>query len=284
MSNATFRGSRRDRLHNLKSASKSVLSALVGIAIAEGHLRLDTSVASVLGGSWSSDEPDKRNIEVGHLLTMTSGLESTSFSAYGNWVSSRDWVDWALRRPLSSHPGDRFSYSTGNTHLLSAVLTAATGESTLDFARRRLFGPLGIERLSWERDPRGIYLGGNNLSLRPRDMAKFGMLYLDRGLWGDRQLVPWEWVDDSTRPVVRSRWGSYYGYLWWLRPPDERGAFVASGFGGQYIYVSRAHDLVLVVTSSPVSKGRQWRRDLFELIAEGVVGSLEPVGGRPKSS
>ena len=215
-----FRGSRPQQLHNLKSASKSVLGALAGIAAGEGLLDLDAPLVKLLPGRWAEEE-GKDSILVRHLLTMSSGLESTSFRSYGSWVESRDWVRAALERDLLAPPGTRFSYSTGNTHVLSAVLTKATGRSTLDYAREKLFEPLGIDRVSWAKDPRGIYVGGNNLAMRPRDMARFGQLYLDRGRWGDEQLVPWQWVDESTRPIARTWRGGGYGNLWWMRPAED---------------------------------------------------------------
>ena len=266
------RGGAPERLHNLKSASKSVLSAIAGLAIDRGHLDPSLPIGDILGIEL---EGDKSAITTQHLLTMRSGLESTSFRNYGSWVASRNWVRSALSRELMYSPGERFRYSTGTTHLLSAVIAASTGRSTLDFAREHLFEPLGIQRVQWARDPQGIHFGGNNLSLTPRDMLRFGQLYLDRGLWGDEQIIPWEWVDRSTRPdpeLVPSDWGGY-GYLWWLRSDRERGAYNASGFGGQYIYVAPADDLVVVVTSTEVSKGRDWRRSLFGLIRSEVIGS-----------
>lgn len=271
-----FRGAGARRLQNLKSASKSVLSAVVGIAAAEGYFSLDTRIASILAGPWI-DETGKSEITIRHLLTMTAGLESTSFDAYGSWVSSRDWVANALSRPLESPPGTRFRYSTGNTHILSALVAATTGRSTLDYAREKLFEPLGIRQVRWDRDPSGIHIGGNNLSLRPRDMARFGQLYLDRGRWGKEQVVPWQWVDESTSPVATTWRGGGYGYLWWIRSPEDYGAYSASGYGGQYIYVSRAHDMVIVVTSTEVPKGRPWRRDLFDLLREGILASSPAV-------
>ncbi|MDE2976952.1 MAG: serine hydrolase [Acidobacteriota bacterium] len=275
-----FRGSAGHRPHNLKSASKSVLSALAGLAIERGLLDLDQEIAGVLPEGRELDDPDKRAITVRHLLTMTSGLESTSFGNYGSWVASRNWVRAALGRPLQAEPGTRFSYSTGGTHLLSATLARAAGRNTHDFARRHLFDPLGIGPSAWARDRQGIHVGGNNLSLRPRDMLKFGQLYLNRGRWGGEQLLPWQWVDRSTRPAglaaPRGRGRIYggYGYLWWLRGPRERGAYIASGYGGQYIYVSPAEDMVVVVISTEVSKGRGWRGELFGTIREGVTGSV----------
>ena len=274
-----FRGTAGHRPHNLKSASKSVLSALAGLAVEEGVLDLDQPIADVLPEAADLDDPRKQAITVRHLLTMTSGLESTSFGNYGSWVGSRNWVRAALARPLEAEPGTRFSYSTGGTHLLSATLAGAAGKSTHDFARQHLFAPLGIRHSAWARDRQGIHVGGNNLSLLPRDMLKFGQLYLNRGRWGGRQILPWQWVDESTRPGLagprgRGRIYGGYGYLWWLRPPTERGAYIASGYGGQYIYVSPAEDLVVVVISTEVSKGRGWRGELFGIVRVGLAGSV----------
>ena len=274
-----FRGGADRRLHNIKSASKSVLSALAGLAVEDGLLELDRPIADVLPEAADLDDPRKRTIAVRHLLTMTSGLESTSFGAYGAWVASRNWVRAALERPLLAEPGTRFSYSTGGTHLLSATLSRAAGTSTHDFARRRLFEPLGIERSAWARDRQGVHVGGNNLSLLPRDMLKFGQLYLNRGRWAGEQLLPWRWVDESTRPgglaSPRGRGRIYggYGYLWWLRGPRERGAYLASGYGGQYIHVAPAEELVVVVVSTETSKGRGWRGELFGIVRAGIAGS-----------
>ena len=274
-----FRGGADRRLHNIKSASKSVLSALAGLAVEDGLLELDRPIADVLPEAADLDDPRKRTIAVRHLLTMTSGLESTSFGAYGAWVASRNWVREALERPLLAEPGTRFSYSTGGTHLLSATLSRAAGTSTHDFARRRLFEPLGIERSAWARDRQGVHVGGNNLSLLPRDMLKFGQLYLNRGRWAGEQLLPWQWVDESTRPgglaSPRGRGRIYggYGYLWWLRGPRERGAYLASGYGGQYIHVAPAEELVVVVVSTETSKGRGWRGELFGIVRAGIAGS-----------
>lgn len=274
-----FRGSAGNRPHNLKSASKSVLSALAGLAIEQGLLKLDQPIADVLPEAADLDDPRKRAITVRHLLTMTSGLESTSFGNYGSWVASRNWVRAALARPLQAEPGSRFAYSTGGTHLLSATLSRAAGRSSHDFAREHLFDPLGIRRSAWARDRQGVHMGGNNLSLLPRDMLKFGQLYLNRGRWNGEQVLPWQWVDESTRPGLvgprgRGRIYGGYGYLWWLRGTRERGAYIASGYGGQYIYVAPAEDLVVVVISSEVSKGRGWRGELFGIIREGVAGSV----------
>ena len=274
-----FRNAAGHRLHNLKSASKSVLSALAGLAVEEGVLQLDQPIADVLLEAADLDDQRKQAITVRHLLTMTSGLESTSFRNYGSWVASRNWVRAALARPLEAAPGTRFSYSTGGTHLLSATLSRAAGRSTHDFAREHLFDPLGIRRSAWARDRQGVHMGGNNLSLLPRDMLKFGQLYLNRGRWRGEQLLPWQWVDQSTRPGLvgprgRGRIYGGYGYLWWLRGSRERGAYIASGYGGQYIYVAPAEGLVVVAISTEISKGRGWRSELFGMVRAGIAGSV----------
>ena len=202
-----FRGAGPDRRTNVKSASKSVLSAL-WVAIREGHLKgVDQPVAELLPEYFGAGtDPRKRAITVGHLLSMTAGLESTSFGNYGRWVSSRDWVRAALDRPLVAEPGGDMVYSTGSTHLLSAVLTRATGRSTYAYAREKLAEPLGIELRPWQRDPQGIYFGGNDMYLTPREMLRFGELYLNGGEHGGREVVPRAWVEESFRSRASSPW------------------------------------------------------------------------------
>ncbi len=270
-----FREGTRTKPHNLKSAAKSVLSALIGIAINEGYMHLDQPIAELLPKIKTFDDPRKRSITVHHLLTMTSGLEPTSYRAYNSWVSNRDWVKAAIGRPLIFEPGTHFQYSTGNSHILSAILSARTGVSTQAYAERKLFSSLGIKVQGWDADPNGIHMGGNNLSLIPRDMAKIGQLYLDGGRFGNRQVVPKWWIDESTRASNLEQHEVYgsYGYSWYVHPGGED-AFVAVGYGGQYIYVSPPHDSVIVVTSTLESKGRAWERKLFERLQVGILGSI----------
>ncbi|HEU4563879.1 MAG TPA: serine hydrolase [Gemmatimonadaceae bacterium] len=252
-----FHGARRDAPANIKSASKSVVSALVGIALADGELRsLDQTVGELLPADSRGLEAEKRAITVEDLLTMRAGLESTSFGNYGPWVSSRDWVRDALRRPMvapTGSAGGPMIYSTGSSHLLSAILTRATGTSTYRFADRRLFRPLGIRLRPWTTDPRGIYFGGNEMRLTPREMLAFGALYLNRGRAPDgRQVVPERWVDSSWVPRTTSPWNGHgYGYGWWHREVRGRDVHFAWGYGGQYIFVVPSLRLVVVTTSDP---------------------------------
>ena len=171
-----YRGANERRLANLKSASKSIISILVGIAIDLGYLDgLDQPIAEFFPRFFSGTvDPVKTTITLEDLLTMQSGLETTSNRNYGRWVQSQNWVRHVLSRPVVDHPGGRMIYSTGSTHLLSAIITEATGMSTLEFGRRQLAEPLGITLPSWLRDPQGIYFGGNEMQLTPRAMLKSG--------------------------------------------------------------------------------------------------------------
>ena len=265
-----------ERPHNIKSLSKSLLSAAAGIALADGTFDgLDQPVAELLPDAIDWDAaPAKRGIRLRHVLTMTAGLATTSQGHYGAWVASDDWVRAALERPLVSAPGKEFIYSTGNSHLLSAALARASGISTREYLDRHVLAPLGGEVAAWERDPQGVHMGGNNLSLRPRDLVAFGELYLDEGRVGDRQVVPAEWVAASTRAHSTGwpdRYGRY-GYLWWIRPS---GAFMAVGYGGQLLYVDREREAVVVVLSSETGKGADWDRRLLGVIERDLLPALQ---------
>lgn len=251
-----FRGPGRDRAVNIKSASKSVLAALVGIAIAEGHLEgIDQPIAPLFPEYLRSQvNPRIGDVTIAHLLSMQAGLEPTSFGNYGRWVSSGNWVRYALERPFVDEPGGRMLYSTGNTHLLSAVLTRATGTNTLAYARAKLGGPLGMELPAWTRDPQGVYFGGNEMSLRPRDLLAFGELYRNGGRHEGRQVVPAEWVRESWRRRTTSPFNGHgYGLGWWMRRSGSYDVYFAWGYGGQYAFVVPDLELTVVTTSDPVA-------------------------------
>jgi CubicO group peptidase (beta-lactamase class C family) len=247
-----FRGLDAGEQTNLKSASKSILSALVGIALEEGHLdSLDQPIAPFFPEILADAPPQKRQITLRDLLTMRAGLESTSFGNYGAWVTSDHWVRDALTRPLVHPPGTEMMYSTGTSHLVSAILTKATGMSTKAYAQSRLFEPLGIRPPSWQRDPQGIYFGGNNMALTPRAMLKIGQLYLNDGRYRGQQILPEGWAHESTRRYVLDTFrGFTYGYFWWIDTFDGVRTHFAWGYGGQYIYVVPGLDLVVACTSS----------------------------------
>jgi CubicO group peptidase (beta-lactamase class C family) len=273
------KGAAERRVSNVKSVSKSVISTLVGIAI---ERRLIPSVGQPIAAYFPElardADPRKRRITIEDLLTMRSGLISTSFDNYGAWVGSRNWVDYVLQRPMVADPGEDMEYSTGNTHLLSAILTKATKQSTWAFAQQQLGTPLGFTVSRWPRDPQGIYFGGNDMLLSPRQMLTIGQLYLDRGRAGTRQLVPAAWVDASCTGLGRSRFNpdQTYGYGWWSRDFGGRQGCFAWGYGGQYIIVFRESNAIVVTTSATDvgDERRDHRRQIFDIIERLVLPAL----------
>ncbi|MEX2569733.1 MAG: serine hydrolase [Gemmatimonadota bacterium] len=275
-----FRGPGLTDPHNVKSVSKSVVSALVGIAIAEGHLSgadqpIGTFFTRYLAGESDSRKP---SITLAQLLSMQSGLERTSGSNYGSWVTSRDWIGYALGRPMVADPGTQRLYSTGNSHLLSAIITQATSQSTLAYAREVLGEPLGISIPGWSTDPQGIYFGGNEMRMTPRAMLAFGELYRNRGRAPDgTQVVPEAWVRESlvSRVAARGR-GEGYGYSWFLSNVRGHEMFYAWGYGGQFIFVIPGLELTVVTTSDPnAPRGQEHNREIRRLLAERIVPAAE---------
>ena len=264
------------RLANVKSVSKSILSALVGMAIERRLIGgVETPIVRWFPQLRTAPDPLKRRITLEDLLTMRSGLESTSGANYGRWVRSRHWVNHVLARPMVSEPGTSMEYSTGTSHLLSAILTKVTGRSTHQFATDVLARPLGIDLARWPRDPQGIYFGGNEMLLTPRQMIAIGEMYLNQGVARGTRIVPAAWVEASCEPRTRSRWDPdrEYGYGWWIQEIGGHRACFAWGFGGQYILVFRSLDLVVAVTSSTAAgdESRGHRRRLFDLLATHVL-------------
>jgi len=266
-------------LANVKSVSKSIISALVGIAIQQ---RLIPSVHDPIGPYFpdvlrAKADAAKREITIEDLLTMRSGLESTSSRNYGKWVRSSNWVRYTLTRPLEDPPGTSMEYSTGNSHLLSAILTKAAKRSTWQYAQEVLAKPLGFTLARWMQDPQGIYFGGNEMMLLPRQMLAFGELYLNLGHLGGQQVVPSQWVKDSFVPRGKSDYGDQlYGYGWWMRELAGEQAYYAWGFGGQYIFVVPRLQLVVVTTSSTeIAEERgSHRRSVLGLVEELIIAPM----------
>jgi len=274
---AYYNGRNRSQAANMKSASKSVISALVGIAIQEGMIEsLDQPIADFFPEYITEENRSKAQITIEDLLTMESGLASTSDDrTYGRWAVSRDWVKFVLDQPMVATPGQRMIYSTGSTHLLSAILTRATGMDTRTFAQRYLLNPLKARITYWSQDPQGIYFGGNNMEMTPRDMLAFGQMYLDKGHFKGRQVISSDWVEASLEPHAASPRGQgrLYGYGWWLRELGGVRVPVAWGFGGQLILVIEELDLVVVATSAstPGPDRRRHTRALYNLLEEQIL-------------
>ena len=270
------RGVRPDAPANVKSASKSIISALVGIAIDRGAIKsVKEPIATWFPELRQDADRRKQSITLEDLLTMRAGLESTSGRNYGAWVRSGNWVRYALRQPMVSEPGGAMEYSTGSSHLLSAILTKTTGTSTWQFAQDALAAPIGFRLAKWPQDPQGVYFGGNEMLLAPKQMVAIGELYLNRGKSSGHQIVPASWIDTSCEPRTTSAWDSerQYGYGWWIQDFTHGKACFAWGYGGQYILVFRDLDLVVAATSSTtVSEERRGhRRRLLDLIDERVL-------------
>ncbi|WP_322965981.1 serine hydrolase domain-containing protein [Sphingomonas fuzhouensis] len=271
-----------DRPVNIKSASKSVLSALVGIAIAKGVLTgVDQPVLSVLGSDAPPD-PDPRlaRLTVEDLLTMRAGLERTSGENYGRWVSSRNWVRFALARPFVDEPSGAMLYSTGNTHLLSAMLTRASGSDTHALMRDWLAEPLGITIPPWSRDPQGIFFGGNDMMMSPRSLARFGELYRLGGVIDGRRIVPARWIEESWTPRTVSPWsGGQYGYGWFVGASRGHPLRFAWGYGGQMLFIVPDLKLTVVMTSDPSgARDNGHIAALHALLDNGIVAAAERGG------
>ena len=248
-----FNGSDGSQANNVHSLSKSILSVVTGIAISEGLLDLDASIADILPPDLVGANGD---LTVRNLLTMSGGLELKEDEGEYDWEYTEEEgepsiVRAVLERPRIAAPGEEFAYSTGLTQVLSAVITESAGGSSCDFAYDRLFAPLGIDVDYWHVHPDGYHAGGDSMFLTPREVARFGQLVLQGGAWEGEQLVPAEWLAESLEAVwdLECRpWGSGYGYLWWLEEVGGNQVWTASGYGGQDLHIVPDLDLVLVLT------------------------------------
>jgi CubicO group peptidase (beta-lactamase class C family) len=281
-----YRGSSVTEPTNIKSASKSVISALVGIAIDKGVLKdVDQKIAPLLRRDLP-DNPDPRleEITIGNLLSMQAGLDRMSGANYGRWVSSRNWVRTALAQPFVDDPGGAMLYSTASTHLLSAILTRASGRSTRALANEWL-GPLENFSIGgWERDPQGIYLGGNQMAMSTRSLLAFGELYRSGGKTADgRQLISPEWIELSWQPRTNSRFtGDAYGYGWFLREIGGQDVRYAWGYGGQMLYIVPALGLTVAMTSNENNPAARngYRDSLHSLAGEIIAAVASSEAGR----
>lgn len=232
--------------HNIKSVSKLVLSALVGIAQARGELELDAPIESFAG---CRVPPELRPLTARHLMNMSAGfayIENADPSLY----SSKSWSCAALARPIEAANGARFNYGTIQSYLLGVHLVEATGQDLKTYADAHLFGPLGIALDGWVRSPEGYFFAGSEMWMSPRDMLALGQLYLDQGRWQGRQIVPRKWVASSANTIwPEAVAGLGYGQHLWQARLAGRDVLLAHGYGGQVIAVEPVSGLVLVATA-----------------------------------
>lgn len=265
---AYWRGYDASRVVNIKSVSKSLLSALFGVAVADGDLAVDDPLSDYLPGAFGDDP--RADITVGQLLTMTSGLAwDEAGSSIPSMVATEDWVGFVTGQPLTGTPGATFNYSTGNTHVGAAVLEAATGLPMREYARRHVLAPLGISFTRWDVDPQGADMGGAEVWMRPRDLLRLGQLYLGRGSVDGTRVLDASWVDATFTQAVPG-----YGRWWWYWSLDGQDAWVAQGYGGQVIVVVPSRELVVVGTAEwSVDGGTSLARlsDWYRILDQYVV-------------
>jgi CubicO group peptidase (beta-lactamase class C family) len=256
--------------HSLYSLSKSFTSTAVGLAIAEGKLSLDDEVLKF----FPDDTPAKPSanlwaMRVRDLLRMNTGQQTEPPR-----TAAQPWVRTFLAHPVAFKPGTHFLYNTSATYMLSAIVQKATGQTLLDYLRPRLFEPLGIEHPTWEASPQGISAGGYGLSIRTEDIAKFGQLYLQRGMWHGKHLVPAAWVEAATALQTsngsnpKSDWDQGYGYQFWR---SRHGAYRGDGAFGQFCIVLPEQDAVVAITS-----GVRDMQAVLNLVWDRLLPALRP--------
>lgn len=270
-----YSGHTQDELTQIFSATKSVTSALIGIAIQQGNIKsLDDKLLSFFPEYFNVENLDawKKEITLRDVLTMSAGFEWDEYKfpleSPDNPVSilaeSHSWIKYMLDRKMSNEPGTVFNYTTGNAILLSGILKNTTGMSAEQYAKENLFNYLGITDYRWQTGPDGITNTGWGLFLKPRDMAKFGLLYLQNGIWNGKQVVSAGWIDSSTSKQINVSGDFNYGYQWWMLPiKDTNGNILQAegikfcwGYGGQFIFVIPSMNMVVVSTA-----GNMWWGD-----------------------
>jgi len=244
-----------DDLHRIYSCTKSLTSAMLGIASGQGLLGgLDQNMTTFFPEyEIQNMSDDKGAIDLEHLLTMSAGLEwyeleypyGDERNTFRNWSDSGGGVKFVMDLPMVSIPGEEYSYNTGASHVLSGILQKVSGVRADSFAMDNLFDPLGIDQFYWPIDDAGVAFGGSGVRLTPRDMARFGYLYLKKGNWDGTQIIPEAWVEASQQKHMMRKYipDNYYGYQFWVSDYDT---YSAVGYGGQWITIVPEHDLVVV--------------------------------------
>ncbi len=252
-----FNDSTPQASNNIHSASKSMISTMIGIAIDRGYIKsVDQKVEEFLPEYFADIEDDRvRSLTIRHLLTMSSGYAWKDDPVVGTEYEIQqkpDWVKAIVSLPLAKPPGKKFFYNTGLTHLLSAIVARASGMNTCEFGHRYLFDPMGVTVEHWGMDPQGVYSGGYNLYLTPREMAKFGQMILDGGQYKNRQIVSTAWIKEAVTPRYGADEGFgtgwTYGYNWWIHQINGHPMVIGWGYGGQMIYIIPEIDAVVVLT------------------------------------
>ncbi len=273
--------------HDVHSVSKSFTSALIGIAIDKRFISSVNKKIMDYFPEYRSLNIDQRiySITIGHLLTMTGGFDwGESIDYWVEYMTSPDRIKYILELPLRHNPGEDWNYSSVQTDLLSIIVSRASGMTTYDFAEKYLFEPLDITIRGWIQYPGGWYSGGHKMFFAPRDMARFGYLYLNNGKINSERIIAPRWINDSIEPIPEYNSpddffnkDKGYGYCWWLSTIQDHKVYSARGRGGQSIFVIPDSDLIVVTTCEA---DQEWSSDTIQyflvtsILAECILPAL----------
>lgn len=285
-----YKGYKASDVHHVASVTKSVVSALIGITVDHGAIKsVDENVLSFFPEYQTEDDDFlKRSVTIKHLITMTAPFpfswkegDSRSHEPLDRLRRQKDWVNYTLKLLGQKGKLGEFQYYTAGTHLLSAIITKVTGLSMREYANQMLFTRIGMKEIpdyemqsfsleavfgkeikGWTKDPQGITAGGFGLTLTPRDMARFGFLYLNQGMWEDKQVVSAGWIKESHHMNHNK-----YGYLWWLKDEKDVFSYAALGAGGNVICCIPEKDVVVAIASEIISNPR----DRWPLIEQYIL-------------
>jgi CubicO group peptidase (beta-lactamase class C family) len=252
------KGVYEDRLFDIHSCTKSITSSIIGMLLDHGNIdSVEQPISIFLHEIKETYNSQKRKILLKHALNMTTGIEWVDTKYIWDLAVSENPLFFVLDKSMSSAPGKAFNYNSGVSHLLSIIITRTTGISAEEYARVNLFDQIGIRRVMWSKDKMGNSRGGRGILMRPRDMARFGFLFLNNGVWDENQLISREWITKSTADQTggfanANGYSGHYGYQWWIDSAGTENTKIiyASGYGGQYIFIAPALDLVVVFTSN----------------------------------
>lgn len=271
-------------LHRIYSCTKSLTSSLLGIASGQGLLgSLDQKMCSFFPEyDIQNLDAQKEAISIEHLLTMSAGLEwyeleypyGDDRNTFRNWSDAGSGIEFVLNQPMVASPGDEYAYNTGASHVLSGIVQKVTGVRADSFAMEHLFAPLGIEDFYWPIDDRNVAYGGSGARLTPRDMARFGFLYLKKGMWDGEQIVPEAWVEASQQKHMMRKYipDNYYGYQFWV---SNYGLYSAVGYGGQWIMIVPEHNLVVVFNNHFLEGDDQQWTTPERLLTSYIIPAIE---------
>ena len=284
----------KDTLHTIMSCTKSVTSAIIGIAVDKGYFKVEDPIFRYLPDHQKHNKDEKGKITIEHLLTMTSGLDWDEWgAAHGTSANDidriyiecqKDPLECVLAKDLIHTPGEKFNYSGGNMILLGEVLRNAVGMDILEFGKQHLFNILKIDPVLWYQFENGVFACDGSLMLKPRDMLKFGMVFLNEGKWNERQIISKDWVDKS-KTTYNNNQGinvplddagkNDYGYTWWLNKISGNGIkaniFQASGWGGQEIIVIPELTMVVVFTGGNYTVKKRIHQMLEKYIIQSIM-------------